>query len=129
MGNETSFVPSLSTVNIVLLILLGISLFAKYILKFLSWAITQRLSKDKNYELKCLYLKQSHNHQQCQLHYGDKYLERNLCSKKKCPAYKTSFYTFEDWKNAKLWRFLLFSFIENCSELVSIILIIYNLLK
>ena len=129
MSNGVSVVPSLGKVNTILLIFLGISLFAKYFLKLLSWAITKRLSQDKKYEKKCLYLKQTHNQHVCQLPYGEKYLVRNLCNKKKCPEYKTSFYTFEDWKNAKLWRFLFISFIENCSEFVSVILIIYNLLK
>lgn len=129
MSNGASVVPSLGKVNIILLVLLGISLFAKYLLKLISWLITQRLSKDKQHEKKCLYLKQNHNQHLCQLPYGEKYLDRNLCNKKKCPAYKTSFYSFEDWKNAKFCRFLLISSIENCSELVSVILIIYNLLK
>lgn len=120
---------SLNSVNTALLIVLGISLIAKYLLKFLGWRINRYLSRDKKHELKCLYSKQSNNQFQCQLHYGDKYLKNNLCQKNKCPAYTTSTYSFEAWKNARFLRFLVFSTFENLSELVSIVLVLYNLLK
>ena len=118
----------LALLDKILIIILGISIFAKWIGDLLTWFMCRRLNRDKSCKKQCIYLNTENDHD-CTLEvYRQKYFINHGCSKKRCPGYRTSNNSIDDLKKLYKWRFLILAIFKWISEISTIILIIRTLI-